>query len=205
MVEEPRAALARLASERRISLAELSRLIGRNPAYVQQHVARGSPRRLDERDREVIAAYLGVDEAMLGGRAAGDVSIPRFNLAASAGPGGVVEIDQPAVPMALPPALLRSLKVRADHASMIRVAGDSMHPTLDAGDEILVDSAQTAVPGGGGVFVLRIDEVLMVKRVRADGPALIVTSDNPAAPSPGRVDVARVRLIGRVVWVSRRL
>ncbi|MEZ0495026.1 helix-turn-helix transcriptional regulator [Sphingomonas sp. IW22] len=205
MVEDPRAALARLAAERGISLSRLSRLIGRNPAYVQQHVSRGSPRRLDERDRELIAAYLGVDEAALGGRAMPVVAVPRFDLTASAGPGGVAEIEWPAAPMTLPPELLASLNVRPEKASMIRVAGESMQPTLHPGDEILVDSARASVPAGGAVFVLRLDDVLMVKRVRPGGGRLLITSDNDAAPSPGPVEAERVRVIGRVVWVSRRL
>src|SRR3546814_15142787 len=65
--DDPRAALDRLLRERRIDYAELSARIDRNPAYIQQYIKRGSPRRLAEEDRARIAAYLGVPEAMLGG------------------------------------------------------------------------------------------------------------------------------------------
>ena len=44
-----RAALARLIEERGEDYAGLSRLIGRNPAYIQQFIKRGSPRRLAAR------------------------------------------------------------------------------------------------------------------------------------------------------------
>ncbi|MGN5374741.1 hypothetical protein [Sphingomonas hankookensis] len=84
-----RAALARIAGERGVSLAELSRILGRNPAYVQQYIDRGSPRRLSEPDRATLARYLGVPESVLGGppeRAW--VAVPRIDAAASAGPGG---------------------------------------------------------------------------------------------------------------------
>jgi phage repressor protein C with HTH and peptisase S24 domain len=203
--EDPRAALARIAGERGVSLSRLSRLIGRNPAYIQQHVTRGSPRRLEERDRETIAAFLGIDESVLGGRGARTVGVARFDLAASAGPGGSAEIEAPRAALMLPPETLSGLGVRAADASMIRVAGESMVPTLWPGDDILVDAAQTAVRGRGGVYVLRLDDVLMVKRIVRGAGGLIVTSDNLEAPSPGEVAGDRVTIVGRVVWVSRTL
>src|SRR3546814_9831378 len=49
--DDPRAALDRLLRERRIDYAELSARIDRNPAYIQQYIKRGSPRRLAEEDR----------------------------------------------------------------------------------------------------------------------------------------------------------
>ena len=47
---DPRAALAVLATTRGDSLAALSAMLGRNAAYLQQYVKRGSPRRLAEDD-----------------------------------------------------------------------------------------------------------------------------------------------------------
>ncbi|WP_315760733.1 S24 family peptidase [Sphingomonas sp. Y38-1Y] len=205
LVEDPRAALARLAAERGVSLTRLSRLIGRNAAYVHQHVTRGSPRRLDEQDRETIAAFLGVDEALLGGRAAPAMAVARYDLSASAGPGTLAEIEAPRRAAMLPAEMLAGLGVRADDASMIRVAGESMVPTLWPGDDILVDAARTDVARSGGVYVLRLGDVLMVKRVAREAGGVRVTSDNPEAESPGLVAPADLSIIGRVVWVSRRL
>lgn len=201
---EQRAALAALAADRGVSLARLSRVLGRNAAYVQQFVARGSPRLLPERDRRMIADYLGIADSALGGPA-GLLAVPRFDVAASAGPGGVAEIDLPDRPWHLDPALLQRLGVRAQAASMIRVAGESMEPTLLDGDEILVDADARDVPRGGGVFVLRYDGVLMVKRLRAAAGGVDVVSDNPAARTMLGVPRAGVAVIGRVAWVSRCL
>ena len=61
-----RTALARLIGERGEDYAGLSRLIGRNAAYIQQFIKRGTPRRLAEADRRILARYFGVAEAMLG-------------------------------------------------------------------------------------------------------------------------------------------
>src|SRR5215470_12267414 len=63
----PRAELERLILERREDYAGLSRLIGRNAAYIQQFIKRGVPRRLAEEDRRKLARYFGVDESLLGG------------------------------------------------------------------------------------------------------------------------------------------
>ncbi|WP_033919689.1 S24 family peptidase [Sphingomonas sp. 37zxx] len=201
--QEQRAALARIAGERGVSLARLSRVLGRNAAYVQQYVARGSPRLLPERERGLIADFLGVAEAALGGPAE-LMTVPRFDVAASAGPGGVVEIDLPERPARIDPLLLDRLGVRAQAASMIRVAGDSMAPTLIDGDEILVD-ADARLSARGGVYVIRRDGVVMVKRLRRAGNGLDIISDNPACPSWRNVDPATIAVIGRVAWVSRCL
>ncbi len=64
----PRENLVRLAAERGESLASLSALIGRNAAYLQQFVMRGSPKRLADDDRLRLAKFLNVDERLLGAR-----------------------------------------------------------------------------------------------------------------------------------------
>ena len=68
--EEARAALQRLIEDKGEDYSGLSRLLGRNAAYVQQYIKRGSPRRLAEADRRLLARYFGVDETALGGPAA---------------------------------------------------------------------------------------------------------------------------------------
>lgn len=51
--------------ERGTNLSELSRKIGRNHAYLQQFIHRGSPVRLPEQERGLIAQQLGVEENLL--------------------------------------------------------------------------------------------------------------------------------------------
>jgi len=51
--EDPRVVLERLIAERGENYADLSRLLKRNPAYIQQFIKRGTPRKLDEEDRRV--------------------------------------------------------------------------------------------------------------------------------------------------------
>lgn len=47
--------------ERNINMTEASRLVGRNDAYIQQFLERGTPKRLPETVREALAPALGLD------------------------------------------------------------------------------------------------------------------------------------------------
>ena len=211
---DPRAALQRLIEERREDYAGLSRLIGRNAAYIQQYVKRGTPRRLAEEDRRLLARYFGVPEALLGGSeeapgAAADVrvTVAQFDLGASAGPGALPEDEQARSHLAFDAKWLRRLAADPRQLSMIRVEGDSMLPTLSDGDEILVDRGDGAERLRDGIYVLRMEGALMVKRLALNPAArrLAVRSDNPAYPSWNDCDPAAVDIVGRVVWVGRRL
>ncbi len=216
-MDDVRAALERLIRENGDDYVSLSRLLGRNAAYVQQFIHRGVPRKLEEGNRQTLARYFGVDEAVLGGaagarseplgRASGLALVPRFALGASAGPGSLSEDEAPLGQFAFDPAWLRSLGVAPTRLSMIRVAGDSMLPTLSDGDDIMVDQADGATSVRDGIYVLRMDDALLVKRL-APNPAtrrLAVTSDNPAYPDWPDCDPAAVDIIGRVVWAGRKL
>lgn len=203
--EAQRAALEALIAENGTSLSELSRLLGRNPAYLQQYLMRGTPRLLAEADRALLARYFGVPEARLGGpEVPGMVAVARLDVGASAGPGGLVEGEARRRPGSFAPDLLRALGVRAEAASMIRVKGDSMAPTLEDGDEILVDRDRRRVEGRGGVFVIRLDGELMVKRLRAGVGGIEVISDNPAWEARV-VPAALVDVVGRVAWLGRAI
>ena len=204
---DPRAALARLVAAHGESYAALSRLLGRNPAYLQQYVMRGTPRVLSERDRARLASWFRVDEAVLGGpeRAVGPVVVPRLDVAASAGPGGIVEGEAALGGMAIDAGLVRSLGVDVGALSMIRAQGDSMLPTIADGDEILIDTSDRRVTSRGGIFVVRLDGALIVKRIARDGLGLTIRSDNPAYGAIEGDMARKAEIIGRVVWLARAL
>jgi phage repressor protein C with HTH and peptisase S24 domain len=66
--------------------------------------------------------------------------------------------------------------------SVIRVEGDSMAPTLCAGDDIMVDRGDAADRLRDSIYVLRVDGTLFVKRplIHPIGRRVTVQSDNPA-------------------------
>lgn len=209
---EERAMLARLAAERGDDLASLSRLIGRNAAYVQQYIRRGTPRRLSEDDRRTLARYFGVPEEVLGGRpsepAGGHVAVARLDVGASAGTGAFVGGEQAVSQLAFDAGWLR--RIGAGHGSMlsvIRVEGNSMSPTLVDGDDILVDRADAAGRLRDGIYVLRREDSLMVKRLSPNpaGCTVSIASDNKDYRSWPDCPLSSIELVGRVIWCGRRL
>lgn len=213
--ERARAELQRLITERREDYAGLSRLLGRNSAYVQQYVKRGSPKRLSENDRKILARYFGVDESLLGGSgiaadpgAAELVTVPRFDIKASAGPGAFTEAERPIAHLGFSPAWLKQLCGSSpDTLSIIRVQGDSMSPTLNDGDDIMVDRSPDGIRLRDGIYVLRQEDSLMVKRVAVHpgSPRLTISGDNSAYPSWPDCETNAVEVIGRVVWAGRKV
>lgn len=212
-ITDPRARLLQLAGDHGVSLARLSELIGRNSTYLQQFIRKGSPRRLEERDRHTLARFFGVDEAELGapeeispalraGRGEW-VDIPRLPLGASAGPGAVAEHEQPVGAFRFATRWLRQQGLEPAMLSAIRVEGDSMEATLRDGDEILVD--RTPRPLRDGIHVVRTADALLVKRLDTGRPGMLtLVSDNPAY-RPIELPRREVEVIGRVVWKSGRL
>ena len=101
MPNEPRKVLERLCAERGEDFAGLSRLIGRNPAYIQQFIRRGTPKRLPENERGKLARYFGISESLLGGPAGdpsmGLVPVSRNQARAAAG-AGAEGVDEEARP-----------------------------------------------------------------------------------------------------------
>jgi len=203
-----RSTLAGLADEAGTSLAWLSRALGRNDAYLQQFVKRGTPRRLDEEDRRWLAAYFNVDERALGGTAGGDatmVAVRRIDAEAHAGAGGLVEDDRNGGEERIDPRVVARLGVSPATLTMITAHGDSMEPLIHDGDALFVDMADRRLSSRPGIFVIRLDDALLVKRVARIGLEVQVTSDNPATPVIAPVRADRVAVIGRVVRLARSL
>lgn len=210
-----RDALARLVTERREDYSNLSRVIGRNPSYIQQFIKRGSPKQLSGEDTRTLARYLQVSEHELGGTQqvvtvaeAGLVLLPRYDIGASAGPGALDPDDHPSAYMGFDKDWLRQVSAaRTEDLSIIKVRGDSMLPTLADGDDIMVDRSRSGGRLEDGIYVLRRDDTLIVKRV-AINPATrraTISSDNSTYPSWPDCNVASLNIVGRVVWAGRKM
>jgi len=214
MVVDPRLVLERLCAERGEDFAGLSRMLGRNAAYIQQFIRRGTPKRLKEEERRKLARYFAVPEALLGGPPESDqapgglVSVKRHPVRVSAGPGAVVseELGKPC--FAFDDRWLKALTAsQPSKLSIVRVEGDSMAPTLNAGDDILVDLGDSVDRLRDGIYVLRIDDAVVVKRLALNptGRRVTVQSDNPAYPDWPDCSLETINCIGRVIWTGRRV
>lgn len=223
---DARLALDQLIRERGEDYASLSRLLGRNSAYIQQFIKRGVPRKLDEDDRRILADYFGVPQKMLGGpteeaprsvrsveasavrRGSELVMVPYMNAMASAGPGALASDERVTARLAFRHDWLRELTGGSPSGlSVITVTGDSMSPTLSDGDDILVDASDGADRLRDGIYVLRIEDMLNVKRLAMNptGGGFEIRSDNSAYPTWRDCDPETVSIIGRVIWAGRRI
>jgi phage repressor protein C with HTH and peptisase S24 domain len=212
-LRRPRLILERLCEERGEDFAGLSRLVGRNPAYIQQFIRRGTPRRLPEAERRTLARYFDIAESLLGGPetdvvAASMVPVGRSAVRASAGPGAIPDDERTKAYFAFDERCLRRLTgAGANELTLIRVEGDSMSPTLADGDDILVDRSDCGERLRGGIYVLRIEDALVVKRLALHPITHRVTvqSDNPAYSDWPDCRIEDIHCIGRVIWAGRRV
>ncbi|QDM40248.1 S24 family peptidase [Altererythrobacter sp. TH136] len=215
----PRDRLLQLARQRGVSLSGLSEMLGRNASYLQQFIRKGSPRRLEESDRRTLAQFFAVPESELGGadpegaarRATGQaprlreewIEVPRLAIGAAAGAGAMASDEAPFDSFRFSPRWLRDAGLSIDQLSTIRVTGDSMVPLLNDGDEILVDKGQRSLRDG--IHVVRLDDVLLVKRLAPAGRGRAsLISENHAYP-PVEVSLDELEIVGRVVWKGGRL
>jgi phage repressor protein C with HTH and peptisase S24 domain len=207
--------LLELAEAYPVSLSRLSRLMGKNASYLQQFVRKGSPRKLEEADRGMLARFFGVAEEELGkskeksfdeagsSRRKDWIDVPRLTVGASAGPGAQADGESAYDTIRFSNRWLRSMGLQPGQLSTIVVSGDSMEPSLRDGDEILVD--RTVRPLRDGIHVVRLGDSLLVKRLDTGRPGLVVLiSDNPAYP-PVECRPEEVEVVGRVVWKGGRI
>jgi len=214
MSQDPRSVLERLCEERGEDFAGLSRMLGRNPAYIQQFVRRGVPKRLKEDERRKLARYFAISEALLGGpaeelsRVEGLISITRHPVTVSAGPGAIASEELGRPYLAFDERWLKALTgTPPSRLSIVRVDGDSMSPTLNDGDDILVDLDDCVERLRDGIYVLRVDEAVVVKRLALNpmGKRVTVQSDNPAYADWPDCGLDEIHCIGRVIWSGRKL
>ncbi len=87
---------------------------------------------------------------------------------------------------------------------MVDISGDSMEPTLKDGGVILVDHQRTKLEEGG-VFVVRMVDGLLVRRVRwyrKERGWRLVSDNDSYKPEPLPDDAL---VIGQTIWTGRRL
>ena len=136
------------------------------------------------------------------------VFVPRYDVRAAAGHGAWNDDEKPQFTMAFRRYWIENfLRVSPKDLSVISVKGDSMEGVLNDRDSILVNHADNDPKEG--VYVLRIDGHLVVKRIqRLPGEVLKVSSTNPAY-EPFTVDMKNppqdFNVIGKVVWFGRMM
>lgn len=134
--------------------------------------------------------------------------IPIHDVSFSAGGGAEIILEGKSVQRAMfPVAWLRQQFGKIDNLRMVRVAGDSMHPTIADGEWVIIDLDRTSGPG---IFALRLHDQVYIKRLQFQNTRVLAISDNPSHEVfvinlKDKADRDAFQVIGRVVWTGKML
>lgn len=214
-------------SENRWDLANLSREIGRNHAYLQQYIRRGIPAALPEDAREKLAKIFGIPEKSFKTGVIPQGTKPRLgpepeteqvpggldqvaemDVRASAGAGAVVEYDNTKAAWGFPRNWVRAeLNAASSDIRIVTIEGDSMPGVLDPGDKALVNVSDRT-PSPPGTFLLYDGLGLVAKRIQyidgSDPPTIRIMSTNEAY-GPYERTLEEAHIMGRIVGKWQRL
>ncbi|QTL36713.1 MULTISPECIES: XRE family transcriptional regulator [Pseudoalteromonas] len=133
--------------------------------------------------------------------------VPKLDVEASAGFGSINGSEDITEQFALNKRWLSTqLGVHSEQLAFVTIRGDSMLPTLQHGDMVLVDLSQRDA-NKRGVFVLQTEDGLMAKRLQQHRDHISVVSDNPEYPAwQIHADNAQQHgIAGRIVWCGRSM
>lgn len=131
--------------------------------------------------------------------------VPRFAVRASAGPGAVAEDAEIKDHLMFRVDWLRR-ELGTDPAKLgcMDLIGDSMEPLIPSGATILFDRAVERITADG-IYVVGLEDALLVKRVQRLMDGVVLLSENPRYPpmTLDRDQAARLEVKGRVRWFAR--
>ena len=194
------------------SARKFAQSVGIKPSTFQSILERRTPSVENlvriSKERDVSLAWLATGEEEGRQLATTDdrsVLLPRYDVHASAGNGAMVLSEDIKDFLAVSRSLIERIAPRDARLGIIAATGDSMFPTIQDGDLLIINfSIDRPHVDAGGVFVVSYAGGLFVKRlqVMVDGTIQII-SDNPAyAPERIDRDVADelMQVHAQVIW-----
>lgn len=197
-----------ILTERNLNMKTLSQDAGLGETFVRDVLERERDPSLEKILKVTRALGISISEIVGDATGAGPDTfpVPVYDIRASAGGGSLNDDDAPKHHLFFREAWLRRLARDPKRLLVLEISGDSMWDTLHDGDHALVDLSQ-ADPRRDGLFVIRIDDMLQVKRISMHPVArtLTVKSDNPVYPTYSDIPPDDIAVVGRVVWIGRSL
>ncbi|WP_238155322.1 S24 family peptidase [Aeromonas salmonicida] len=129
-----------------------------------------------------------------------------YQVFASAGFGATISDELKTDPMAFRTDWLKKEGLAPERLAVIRAKGDSMEPTISNNDIILVNLCNGDALRDG-LYVLRIGDSLLVKRLQFDPfGGFKIISDNPGYETQVVTKDQRpdVHIVGRVAWAGKK-
>ena len=139
-------------------------------------------------------------EAKTDSQKSGFVTIPEFNVAASAGFGEFVGFEEVLEYHDLPSKFLPEFD--NINAGILRINGDSMYPTINSGDHVVVHLEPKFFEDG--IYLIRIDEAIC-KRLHKKFASIQIISDNPIYDviTVEKDDADSFQILGKVLTLKK--
>lgn len=213
--------IERFREERGWSRPDLAKLMGTSPQQVERLEKGQRSLKLEWIDKAA-EAFGVAPAAIISKDAAGEimylpsppvsaeggeiVQIQKLDLSLSMGPGTLIDGYVEAEPVNFDLAFIRAItRSPSDKLRLVTGIGDSMYPTLNWGDAIMIDTADRQLARQDGIYWIDLYGAAGIKRLRTIGrDRVLVISDNPTMADQ-EVDAADLRIEGRAIWVARGL
>ena len=136
------------------------------------------------------------------------VYVPKYDVRASAGSGEIIHSEQIVDFLAFKLEWVK-YHLRASEKSLVLISavGDSMVPTIEDEDLLLIDTSQETFSDDGIYCFTSNDFGLSIKRLqRLPDGVILVKSDNAAYQqySLSAQQAENIKIIGKVVWSGRK-
>jgi phage repressor protein C with HTH and peptisase S24 domain len=92
-----------------------------------------------------------------------------------------------------------------DRLKVVRGKGDSMQPTIMDGDVVLIDTSQRRFDDQDRIWAIAYGDLGMIRRIRQTPKGSWILMPDNHVVRPEEVGDGEVALIGRVIWIGRRI
>lgn len=185
-----------------VSYGQLADVLGMS----RQYISKIKNDELDEKKLNILNSYFN---EMSTDNEAKFFKIPVFgNVTASMGYGITVYDENQTGVYEISSKLAKDIGIVSGKTQMIFASGDSMYPTIEGGDSLLIDTSKKEIYDGR-IYCVRIDGQLYAKRLQKIPPNTVkVISDNERKYDPFYVDFSKninfdFDVIGEIRWWGR--
>ncbi|WP_410498129.1 helix-turn-helix transcriptional regulator [Chitinibacter sp. S2-10] len=191
------------------------------PAYISQILSTEHPANLGAQLARKIESKLGLEHGWIDREHKGEndaetakgiyprtpstedyALIPQYSTKGACGTGFFNDHVEVIGGLTFKRAWLERLGIDEHQACVIYATGDSMIPTIQDGDVVLIDQASTP-PRTGEVYAILMDDEVIIKRLSKEFGMLLLRSDNANKAAFPDITVPPghdLQVIGRVVW-----
>jgi phage repressor protein C with HTH and peptisase S24 domain len=91
------------------------------------------------------------------------------------------------------------------HLKVVRGRGDSMEPTIRDGDTVLVDTSLRRIDDQDRIWAISYGDLGMIRRIRVTPRGSWMLMPDNSVVRPDEVGDGETFIIGRVIWIGRRI